>query len=46
MAAIEVTDEGHVRARLKNRAKFRRWWVGAYRKIRSKKPHSERESTT
>lgn len=34
MAAIEVTDEGQVIARLKDRKSFRRWWVGVYRKIR------------
>lgn len=39
MAAIEVTDEGKIRARLKDRKKFRRWWVGVYRKIRRARPH-------
>jgi hypothetical protein len=34
MAAIEVTDEGKVVVRLRDRKKFRRWWVGVYRKIR------------
>jgi hypothetical protein len=34
MAAIEVTDEGTIVARLKDRKVFRRWWVGAYRKMR------------
>lgn len=34
MAAIEVTDEGQVVARLRDRKKFRREWVGTYRKIR------------
>lgn len=37
MAAIEVTDEGKIRARLQDRKRFRRWWVGAYRKIRAKR---------
>lgn len=36
MAAIEVNDEGEVIARLADRKKFRRWWVGVYRKIRRK----------
>lgn len=36
MAAIEVTDEGKIRARLKDRKKFRRWWVATYRKIRDR----------
>ncbi len=34
MAAIEVNDEGTIVARLKDRKAFRRWWVGAYRKMR------------
>ena len=34
MAAIQVSDEGKIRARLKDRKKFRRWWTAAYRKIR------------
>jgi hypothetical protein len=38
MAAIEVTDEGQIKARLQDRKKFRRWWVTAYRKIRKKSP--------
>lgn len=37
MAAIEVTDEGKVIARLKDRKKFRRWWVNTYRKLRREK---------
>jgi len=37
MAAIEVTNEGEIRARLQERAEFRRWWVNQYRKIRRKK---------
>jgi len=37
MAAIEVTDEGRIRARLRDRKKFRRWWVAQYRKIRRAK---------
>lgn len=36
MAAIEVTDEGEIRARLQERKKFRRQWTAAYRKIRAK----------
>jgi len=36
MAAIEVNEEGQVIARLADRKKFRRWWVGVYRKIRRK----------
>jgi hypothetical protein len=36
MAAIEVTDEGQIKARLQDRKKFRRWWVGAYRKMRKR----------
>ncbi len=35
MAAIEVNDEGQIRARLKDRKKFRREWTAAWRKIRS-----------
>jgi hypothetical protein len=35
MAAIQVTDEGKIKARLKDRKKFRRWWTAAYRKIRA-----------
>jgi hypothetical protein len=35
MAAIEVTAEGEIRARLKDRKKFRRWWTGVYRKVRA-----------
>jgi hypothetical protein len=34
MAAIAVNDTGQVVARLKDRKKFRRWWVAQYRKIR------------
>lgn len=34
MAAIKVNDAGQIEARLKDRKAFRRWWVGAYRKIR------------
>lgn len=34
MAAIEVTEEGQIRARLRDRKKFRREWTAAYRKIR------------
>jgi Protein of unknown function (DUF1778) len=37
MAALEVSDRGEIIARLDNRAKFRRWWVNAYRKIRKTK---------
>lgn len=37
MAAIEVTDEGKVIARLADRKSFRRWWTAAYRKIRKSK---------
>ena len=37
MAAIEVTQEGEVRARLIDRKKFRREWTAAWRKIRSVK---------
>lgn len=37
MAAIEVTDEGKVIARLRDRKKFRRWWVNAYRALRRDK---------
>jgi hypothetical protein len=40
MAAIEVTEEGQIIARLKDRKKFRREWTAAYRKIR-KQPHLE-----
>lgn len=36
MAAIKVTDEGKVVARLADRKSFRRWWTAAYRKIRNK----------
>jgi hypothetical protein len=36
MAAIEVTDEGQIKARLQDRKKFRRWWTAAYRKIRKR----------
>ncbi len=36
MAAIAVTDEGSVIARLDRRKRFRRQWVKAYRDIRSK----------
>lgn len=35
MAAIEVTDEGKVVARLADRKSFRRWWTAAYRKLRA-----------
>ena len=38
MAAIEVTDEGKVIARLRNRKKFRREWTAMYRKIRATNP--------
>lgn len=38
MAAIQVTDEGKIVARLKDRKKFRRWWTAQYRKIRKAKP--------
>jgi hypothetical protein len=38
MAAIEVNDEGQIRARLEDRKKFRRWWVAVYRKVRKKSP--------
>jgi hypothetical protein len=38
MAAIEVTDEGAIKARLLDRKKFRREWTATYRKIRKKKP--------
>ena len=34
MAALDVTDEGQIRARLNRRKKFRRDWVAAYRRIR------------
>lgn len=37
MAAIEVNDEGEIKARLQDRKKFRRWWTATYRKIRSKR---------
>jgi hypothetical protein len=37
MAAIKVNDAGQIEARLKDRKAFRRWWVDAYRKIRSTK---------
>ena len=36
MAAIEVSDEGQIKARLRDRKKFRREWTAAYRKIRAK----------
>lgn len=36
MAAIEVSDEGQIKARLTVHKKFRREWTAAYRKIRSK----------
>ena len=42
MAAIEVTDEGQIKARLQDRKKFRRWWLAVYRKIRTK-PTVERD---
>lgn len=35
MAAIDVSDEGQIRARLRDRKKFRREWTAAYRKIRA-----------
>lgn len=35
MAAIQVTDEGKIKARLRDRKRFRRWWTGVYRKIRN-----------
>ena len=35
MAAIQVTDEGQIIARLQDRKKFRRAWTAAYRRIRS-----------
>jgi hypothetical protein len=34
MAAIDVTDEGQIIARLGDRKKFRRQWTAAWRKIR------------
>jgi hypothetical protein len=34
MAAIEVNDQGQIRARIKDRKKFRREWKAAYKKIR------------
>lgn len=36
MAAIEVSDEGKVKARLRDRKQFRRRWTAAWRKIREK----------
>lgn len=36
MAAIEINDEGQIKARLQDRKKFRRWWKAQYRKIRKK----------
>lgn len=38
MAAIEITDEGEIRARLQDRKHFRRRWTAAWRKIRGKPP--------
>lgn len=37
MAAIDVTDEGEIIARLRDRKKFRREWTAAWRKIRAPK---------
>ena len=37
MAAIEVSDEGKIIARLRDRKKFRREWTGMYRKMRKQK---------
>lgn len=34
MAAIDVTDEGEIIARIKDRKKFRRKWKAAWKKIR------------
>lgn len=38
MAAIQISDEGQIIARLHDRKKFRRWWIGSYRKHR-RSPH-------
>lgn len=38
MAALEVTEEGAIRARLQDRKKFRREWLATYRKIRKQPP--------
>lgn len=38
MAAIEVTDEGPVKARLQERKQFRKDWTATYRRIRKARP--------
>lgn len=35
MAALDVTDEGQIKARLLRRKKTRRGWIAAYRRVRS-----------
>lgn len=40
MAAIEITDEGEIITRMKERKEFRRKWTAAYRKIRSRSKES------
>lgn len=42
MDAIEVNDAGQVMARLHDRANFRKWWVGVYRKLRRNNKRVER----
>lgn len=42
MAALEVNEEGAIRARLEDRRKFRREWLATYRKIR-KQPRVDAE---
>lgn len=37
MAAIDVTDEGQIKARLQANKKWRREWTAAWRKIRNPK---------
>lgn len=36
MAALEVSEEGAVIARLEERKKFRRWWIATAKKNRKK----------
>jgi hypothetical protein len=43
MAAIDVSDEGQIIARLRDRKSFRRKWTAAWRKIRGNGPSAARE---
>lgn len=46
MAAIQVTDEGEIVARMQERKQFRRQWTAAYRKIRGNPAKVKREPST